>query len=188
MFDYEGSRGEFLKILAEMGEEPAFIARGNAPQKALDALFKSCATHRAEQLKWPQRHFMTLRRRTAGNWASLSSYLVRADEVALFATLERQLETDQQAQSWTFFTSDKRALRQFIEAAERFNQNWSGFINGAGLKHVNELRENYNRFYPLEKACAFGNDRVNRDFQPLPYLDVSTLLKRFPLLLLPELR
>ena len=27
MFDYEGSRSEFLKLLAGFGEEPAFLAR-----------------------------------------------------------------------------------------------------------------------------------------------------------------
>ena len=30
MFDYEGSRSEFLKLLAECGEEPAFLARARA--------------------------------------------------------------------------------------------------------------------------------------------------------------
>src|SRR5687768_13668235 len=38
MFDYEGSRSEFLKLLAQFGEEPAFIARAKAPQLALESL------------------------------------------------------------------------------------------------------------------------------------------------------
>ena len=35
VFEFEGSRGEFLKILAEMGEEPAFVAR--APSDRVSA-------------------------------------------------------------------------------------------------------------------------------------------------------
>lgn len=188
MFDYEGTRGEFLKILAEMGEEPAFISRGNAPQIALDDLLNVCTAHRQEQLKWPRRHFTTLRRRVSGDWSRLKSYLADQKGVDLLLALEGQLASDERDYSWFFLTTDKRALRQFYESAERFNKHWSAFITGAGLDHVNELRENYNRFYPMEKACAFGNDSVNKGFQPLPPLDASMLFERFPLLTLPELR
>jgi len=56
MFDCEGSRGEFLKILAEFGEEPAFIARGLAPQIALDEFVRSCRSQLAKMFEWPKRH------------------------------------------------------------------------------------------------------------------------------------
>lgn len=188
MFDYEGSRSEFLKILAEMGEEPAFIQRGIAPHVALEALLKSCEIRREEQLKWPRRHFTNLRRRISGDWLRLQRYLVRPTEIELFTTLDHQLALVECTNMLSFFTTDKRELRQFIESAIRFNESWSAFVDGDGLDHVNELRENYNRFYPMEKACAFGNDQVNEGFQPLPRLDASLLLERFPLLVLPALR
>jgi len=186
MFDYEGSRSEFLKILAEMGEEPAFINRGKAPQLALDALLKSCSVHREQLLEWPRRHFATLSLRTAGEWPRLRRYLTEKDDVRLFAVLECQLAPTGNAAP-SLLASDQALLRQFAESAARFNQNWLRFVEGSGLDHVNELREDYNRYYPMEKACAFGTDRVNEGFKSLPQLDSAFLLERFPLLLLPEL-
>ena len=188
MFDYEGSRGEFLRILAEIGEEPAFINRGIAPQRALDALLERCAIHRDEQLEWPRRHFSALRRRIAADWSRLQRILTHENEIDLFVTLEQQLKLDERTNTLSFFTNDRRAVQQFIESGIRFNNSWSAFVSGDGLEHVNEMRENYNRFYPMEKACAFGNDGVNEGFQPLPQLDASFLLERFPLLVLPKLR
>jgi hypothetical protein len=186
MFDYEGSRSEFLKILAETGEEPAFINRGRAPQFALDALLKSCSVHREERLEWPRRHFATLYLRTAGEWSRLQRYLAAKDDVNLFAVLECQLAPIGNAAP-SILASDRALLRQFIESAARFNQDWLSFVDGSGLEHVNELREDYNRYYPMEKACAFGRDTVNEGFNSLPLLDSAFLLERFPLLLLPEL-
>ena len=191
MFDYEGSRGEFLKILAEMGEEPAFVKRGIAPQAALDALLKRCAIHRDKQLEWPRRHFASLHRKIAGDWSRLKQFLAQQSETELFAMLEHQLNVDAvdgYTNTLSFFTSERRALKEFIVSGVRFNNLWSEFVSGDGLAYVNEMRENYNRFYPMEKACAFGNDRVNDGFQPLAQLEASFLLERFPLLLLPKLR
>ena len=186
MFDYEGSRSEFLKILAEMGEEPAFINRARAPQIALDGLLKSCSVHRDERLEWTRRHFAALCLRTAGEWSRLQRYLATKDDVNLFAALECQLAPIGNAAP-SVLASDQALLRQFIESAARFNQGWLNFVEGSVLDHVNELRENYNRYYPMEKACAFGRDTANEDFKSLPLLGPTFLLKRFPLLLLPEL-
>ncbi len=187
MFDYEGSRSEFLKVLAELGEELAFIGRGNAPQIALDALLQNCAVYREEQLKWPRRHFATLQQRILCDWSRIKPYLVSQEEIGLFPVLQSQIAPSERTQTFSFLTTNRRVLRQFCESAERFNRVWSAFVTGAGLDHVNELRENYNRYYPMEKACAFGNDSVNEGFEPLPLLESSMLLERFPLLKLPEL-
>lgn len=186
MFDYEGSRSEFLRILAEMGEEPAFINRGRAPQVALDALLKSCLIHHSERLEWPRHHFSSLRLRTAGEWSRLQRYLAEKDDASVFAELERQLAPIGKAAP-SALSSDLALLRQFVESAARFNENWLTFVEGSGLDHVNQLREDYNRYYPMEKACAFGRDTVNEGFKRLPLLDSAFLLERFPLLLLPEL-
>lgn len=186
MFDYEGSRSEFLKILAEMGEEPAFVNRGRAPQFALDALLKSCSVHREERLEWPRRHFATLCLRTAGDWSRLRHHLAKEDDVNLFAVLECQLAPIGKVAP-SMLASERVLLRQFIESAARFNKDWLSFVEGSGLDHVNELREDYNRFYPMEKACAFRRDTVNEGFKSLPLLNSAFLLERFPLLLAPGL-
>jgi hypothetical protein len=83
--------------------------------------------------------------------------------------------------------SDKAALHRFLESAERFNRHWREFIERVDLEGVNKLRRDYNQFYVLEKACAFGNERVTAGFEPLEMIDGAYLYERFPLLTLPSL-
>ena len=83
MSDYEGSRSEFLKLLAEMGEEPAFIARPLAPGDALEALLQACEAKRNELLKWPKFHLAALAQRVRGDWSRLGSLLAGPEDVAL---------------------------------------------------------------------------------------------------------
>ena len=56
------------------------------------------------------------------------------------------------------------------------------------LEEVNRQRHEYNEYYPVEKACAFGSDAMVADFEPLPMLDRVMLESKFPLLELPTLR
>ena len=86
-----------------------------------------------------------------------------------------------------WLASDRAALRQFLESAERFNRNWQAYIDGLDLEPVNKPRRDFNQFYVLEKSCAFGSDRVTEGFEPLPMIDSAYLYERFPLLSLPSL-
>ena len=79
MFDYEGSRSEFLKLLAECGEEPAFLARARRLQIALDAMLRACETKRDEMLKWPKFHLSMLARQIRNDWSRLESILRRRE-------------------------------------------------------------------------------------------------------------
>ncbi len=187
MFDYEGSRSEFLKILAEMGEEPAFIARARAPQIALEGLLDRCTQKRDEMLKWPRLHFTVLFHRIAGDWTRLDPYVVGNNTESLFTSLATQLKISDAAKP-VILATDRGVLRDFVESGGRFNRAWRRFLDDVGLADVNRLREEYNQFYPMEKACAFGTDAINNGFTTLPALEVEFLLNRFPLLSLPVLR
>lgn len=184
MFEYEGSRNEFLKILAEMGEEPAFIGRARSAQVALDSLLARCDTERTELLLWPRRYFTILRQRTAGDWSRLASHVATSECLSTFNSLSAQLPLVEQVES-RLFLRDRTALRQFLESATRFNNAWSRFLDATALNDVNRRRDEYNRYYPLEKACAFANEGLDASFVPLPMLDRSFLESRFPLLNLP---
>ncbi len=186
MFDYEGSRGEFLKILAEMGEEPAFIARARAPEVALDSLLKRCESRRAELLLWPRRHFSTLRQRVGDDWTRLTSLVIDQDSLAIFAVLTAELpKLDEGRSSW--LARDRKLLSLFLDSAFRFNTAWIQFLDDSGLDEVNRLRDDYNRYYMMEKACAFGSAMTAGEFTPLESLSRDFLFSRFPLLALPTL-
>jgi hypothetical protein len=185
MFDYEGSRGEFLKLLAECGEEPAFIARARAPQVALDALLNDCKLKYEEMLKWPAFHLSVLAHRVGKDWSRLGRLLANPESVSLLATLHANLPSNLSAQA-NWLTSDRSALRRFLESAERFNRNWLAHLEGLDLVSVNKPRHDFNQFYALEMACAFGNERVTKGIEPLGLIDSEYLQHRFPLLKLPR--
>ena len=187
MMDYEGSRAEFLKLLVEMGEEPAFIGRAMAPRHALERLLESCEMQREEMLKWPRYHFSILHHRISGNWARLQTYLNCKDAKALFDDLARQIAVMNAARS-PLIATERTLLRRFVDSGRRFNDAWRRYLAGTGLDTVNQLRDEYNRFYPLEKACAFGIEIPGGTFEPLPMLGHDYLAERFPLLSLPDLR
>jgi hypothetical protein len=186
MFDYEGSRSEFLKLLAECGEEPAFIARARAPQIALDSLLQACQAKRDEMLEWPKSHLSVLARQIGRDWSRLGCLLAVPESIKLLETLHTSMPTSKVVQT-SWLLSDRVALGRFLESAERFNRNWQAYLDGLDLEPVNKPRREYNEFYVLEKACAFGNERVTEGFEPLETIEREYFIQRFPLLTLPTL-
>ena len=184
MFDFEGSRGEFLKLLAEMGENPAFIQRARAQENALNALLERCTASRAQLLEWPRRHYTILRKRIGDDWDRVSSITSHANAGPILAALSTALPVIDHARP-SILSTDRSLLRNFLDSAQRFNRAWNHFLDHAGLDEINRLRDDYNRFYPMEKSCAFGTESVNAKFEPLPPLSRSYLETRFPLLNIP---
>ena len=185
MFEYEGSRSEFLKLLAEFGEEPAFIARARAPQIALDALLHACDAKRDEMLEWPKFHLSMLAHQIGRDWSRLGSLLAVPESVTMLEALHTNLPTKKPVQT-NWLASDEAALRCFLESAERFNRNWRAYLDGLDLEPANKPRRDFNQFFVLEKACAFGSERIAEGFEPLAMIDHAYLYQRYPLLTLPR--
>jgi hypothetical protein len=97
MYDYEGSRSEFLKLLAECGEEPAFIARAQAPLSALEALLGACEAKRQELLEWPSLHLATLAHQIRNDWSRLRLWLAVPEAVNILEKLHTDLPSSQPA-------------------------------------------------------------------------------------------
>ena len=187
MFDDEGSRSEFLKLLAEFGEEPAFVARARAPQIALEGLLHACEAKREEMLKWPKFYLSMLAGQVRQDWSRLGSLFCEPKSVTILAALHASMPTNLPVPT-NWLVSERAALGQFLESAERFNRNWAAFIDGIDLEPINKPRRDFNQFYVLEKACAFGSERVTEGFEPLGMIDSAYLYARFPLLMLPSSR
>jgi len=166
MFDCEGSRGEFLKILAEFGEEPAFIARGLAPQIALDEFVRSCRSQLAKMLEWPKRHLADSYSRIGGDWIKLERDLASRNEISKFNLLHDELASDRPTCS-SIFQTNGSALRQFVASAHKSNKTWAAFLDSVSLDTVNKPRLEYNAFYLVEKGCAFDRVMNENDFVPL---------------------
>jgi hypothetical protein len=187
MFNFEGSRQEFLTILAELGEEPAFVTRAKATEQGLERLLSACGQKYAELQEWPRRHFTGLRNRVRGDWGDLCELIVDDDASSIFDNLSSALPELAPWDSPLFATS-RSLLKAFLESADRFNRKWELFLNDVDLETVNRVRDEYNRYYPIERAAALGTERVNIGFRELPMLKRSFLAERFPLLQLPTMR
>ncbi|QDV25597.1 hypothetical protein Q31a_39230 [Aureliella helgolandensis] len=186
MFEYEGSRSEFLKILAEFGEEPAFISRGLAPQTAWEQFVSSCRTQREEFLKWPKRHYAVLASQIAGDWKKLERNVASPEDVEKLMNLHEELSSNCTV-PFDFFRTTGSALRQFLRSGHQFNRNWTGFVHSVSLDCVNNPRRDYNQFYEVEKGCAFGRVTPEADFVALPMVNRNELWEKFPCLDLPKL-
>jgi hypothetical protein len=185
MFEYEGSRSEFLKLLAKLGEEPAFLVRARAPQTALDALLHACEAKRDEMLKWPKFHLSKLAHRIHNDWSRLSALFAVPESAAMLEALHASMRISTPVQT-NWHVSDSAVLRRFLESAERFNRHWRAYIDGLDLEPVNKPRRDFNQFYVLEKECAFESERITEGFEPLGMIDSGYLYERFPLLILPS--
>jgi hypothetical protein len=175
-------RALFQQVIAQHGG-PAFMRRAQRAEGALMALRDRLAGIRGERLD-----MVTLRLGVAvaraGSWQRLEGLLDAESIVAL-----RQLHADLQPQLRTPVApaaSDaqlRAALADLEQSIERFNRRWLAVVRAADLSDVNQRRDEYNRWYVLEKECAVGSVRVARQgFQPLPPITVDDLLAWFPLL------
>jgi hypothetical protein len=189
--DFEGSRGEFLKLLAEQGEEPSFLRRAKAVEDAWTAVLKRCQSLRDDMLRWPRMHLGNLARQVGNNWSRLAEYLADATQAAAFAALydewKPQLPTViKSASPWATIQT---SLRGFVDSVRKFNAAWDAHLQSVDLTEVNQLRSDYNKYYPTEKAAAFDSEDIGRlGFTPLEMAAADDLRAHFPPLQLPALR
>jgi hypothetical protein len=188
--DYEGSRGEFLKMLLEQGEEPSFLRRAREVHDAWEELLKRCLSHRDEALRLPRMHLGNLSRQVNGDWSRLATFLADESQVSVFANLYAQWKPSlpdaiKSSSPWSTLRS---SLIGFADSVDRFNRMWNKFLQNVDLKEINRLRIDFNKYYPIEKAAAFDSEAIERlGFEPLDLATIEHLHAKFPPLELPAL-
>ncbi|MEM9588726.1 MAG: hypothetical protein AAGA03_15700 [Planctomycetota bacterium] len=185
MIDYEGSRGEFLKLLAELGEEPAFVQRARSTQAAWERLLLSCEVKYEALLQWPRKRMSAMVAQLGTDWTGIGKMLRNPQVAGQLRELHLLWSASLPAyheRSWT----GRGVLMQFRDSAQRFNRSWEHFLNDVDLDSVNRRRREYNQYYPIEKACAMGSERTVGTFVPMSEVTCDDLRVRFPLLPLPQ--
>jgi hypothetical protein len=77
----------------------------------------------------------------------------------------------------------RSAARELGDSVARFNRRWSELVEGVDLQPINARRDEFNRYYLLEKECAVGSFRIARQgYQPLPPFTIADVFAHFPLL------
>lgn len=176
----------FRQVLIGHGG-PAFLRRAANVNGAYDHLLDNCRRHRDESLSMVRLRLATLLA-LAGNWDSLGSHIPEQDTLESLKQLHAQLNPQlrcpvQPTQSPKALA---RALADLVESMEAFNRRWLDFLRSMDLSAINKLRDDYNRYYVLEKECAVRVASVARKgFRPLEPLNSEHLLALLPILPVP---
>ncbi|WP_145389507.1 hypothetical protein [Stieleria neptunia] len=190
--DNEGSREEFLRMLADQGEEPAFVTRGRRLDAAREQLRWACQTHRQTLLRGPSLHLRKIAAMIHGDWSKLAPYLASPSQWRLVASFHENWNRHAPppwANQGLWAQRLDRPLRQLRDSIDRFNRAWQGHLDGFDLEPINQTIADFNQYYVLEKACAFGREDIaRRGFEPIPPVTRQSLLDEFPLVELPALR
>ena len=187
--DYEGSRGEMLKILADNDMPPAFIERARRTEAANDQVIQLAKKERYELLDMSRLRLGVLAEMIRQDWSLLKEF-IEDDSIeylrALHSDWKPQLRVEVSASNQA--RRLKKAITELIESFSAFNRKWKTYVElEANYFEVNELREGYNKFYVVEKAAAFDSERLARDgFVELAPFTADELLQTLPYLKLPK--
>ncbi len=180
----DGTRLDLMRLLVELGEEPAFVKRSQEARQVVEQLYMKCARDRERMLEVPRIHLGELGIALRGDWSRLSSYLKSGADYQTFAGLHEEWKPEKIESGISWFRTIRGSLKAFIISLEHFNREWETYLRQIDLESVNEVLSDYNRYYPIEMSCAFDNqDVVRLAFQPLKMLTRDKLLEDFPLLL-----
>jgi hypothetical protein len=187
-FTSEPEGHEFQQILASF-DAPAFVRRARGVQEALGHLLARCRAQRDEWLKMT-RLLLGRLHALAGDWSALRPLLADDEQLGVLEALRVSLAPKLRVPPppTTSARLLRGTLRQLVRSLERFNARWQPYLEKVDCGTINALREGYNRYYVLEKACALRSDRLARiGFVPMEPLSVAELAGHLPLLPVPKL-
>jgi len=173
-----GGDERLFKQFAARYDVPAYVRRARRVQEAFDDLVARCRKQREEWLLMPRVYAKTV----------LGLFGTGADELReLGSMLEISCEAG------VIMPVSKRRTRQAIrdltESITRFDRRWQRYLHELNLDPINQLRDDYNRYYVLEKECALRSARLARiGFQLLRPVTADELLSLMPLLPCPQAR
>jgi hypothetical protein len=179
----EGDR--FFDEVVSHYDLPAYARRGRRVQGALDDLVEQCRLQRAKWLEMPALRVGQLVA-LAGNLDRVLPLLADARQLDVVRELQAELRPRLRlpVEPATSERQLRRALRDLCDCLERFNRRWLDHLAKIDLTLVNELREDYNRYYLLEKECALRSPvlaRVGfRQLEPLTLDDLQALVPVLP--------
>jgi hypothetical protein len=178
----------FQYVMALHGA-PAFLRRAHQVQMAWDALLEQCRRQR-EQWLGSVRSRLAVLHALAGEWTDLQRVLANPADADLLAALQRDLQPQlrQPCARMASAQALRTALAELVESLQLFNERWHHHLAKLDLSEINRLREDYNRFYVLEKECAVRSPVIARQgFQRLAPATREDVAASFPALAVPEI-
>jgi hypothetical protein len=172
-----------VKDLLGLFDVPAFARRGQDLEFAVRRLHDRCRAARESMLD--------MVRMRLGQWST--AVTGPAAWKLVFARSIEPLWTLSGAKPPHWANQAAPIRRQKLIAGHlqssvlRFNRRWTQYLGRLNLDPTNQLIDQYNRYYVLEKECAMGSPRLAlRHFSPVPLLTTESLLHDHPCLPVPE--
>lgn len=195
----DGTRREFLELAAQY-DTPAFIRRANRTAEAAEEVFHKAEKQRFELLELARTRLAMLGAMVNHEWERLEPILQTATPepgqtqttvpqwlARLHADWAPELRGSIESTEST--SKLRRAVKDLASSFTRFNQRWQRYCNEFNFDHVNQIRQDYNNYYVVEKACAFDSERIGQQgFVELDPMTANDLLERHPILYVPQLR
>jgi hypothetical protein len=179
-FGSDDSR-ELREIMAQF-DAPAYVRRARQVEGSYEELLERCRRQRLEWLAMVRTRLGQLAA-LSNEWEALRPTLCGEEELFSLRRLHDDLRPDLRVAPTP--TSSPRALRRAAVVLQssiwRFNQRWASFLAELDLAPINKQRDDYNRYYVLEKECALRSPRLAREgFRQLQPLTMDALAALFP--------
>lgn len=163
---------------------PAFARRGQDLEHALARLDESWRGERLRMLEMVHMRLRQWERHAGGPQAWVGVF-----QEPLDALYQSSLAP---SPAWSPRPGSPRArralARDLIASVDRFNERWRQRLEALNLDVINDLVDQYNRYYLLEKECVMGSPRLAaRLFQPVEHVAREPFIQKHPLLPRPEL-
>lgn len=161
---------------------PAYVKRGLAVEEAWQVLGNKI---RACRQAWsePLGRLCSQLRHQSGDLAKFRPWLAGEEDLTRLLELDRNLAFTLKYPPapvlwlWTL----QGNLRRLRHLTVDFNQAWSSYLDTVDLGPVNRAREQYNRWYLLEKECAMRSTRLAvGSYRPFPLATREDLVRAFP--------
>jgi hypothetical protein len=173
-----------IKELLGLFDSPAFARRGLDMEYALSRIDGRCSHQRYEMLEMVRLRLKQWARVAARREDWAVAFAGPIDDLWELSCAEPPVWAAQPAS----LRQQQAVARDLISSVLRFNHRWRQFLDGLNLEPANQVIDQYNAYYVLEKECVMGSARLAaRYFAPVPRLSVGALLEAHPLLPVPEL-
>jgi len=179
---------DMARYLLGRYDVPAYVRRARRVEDALEDALRRCQCQRDEWLEMVRLRLGMLRA-ILGKWENLRPLLADDAQVEMLRALEAELRPELRAPVAT--TRSKRvwraALADLVESLEHFNCRWREYLQQFDLTPLNKQRQDYNRYYLVEKECAVRSARLARHgYRPLQTMTNAELEAAIPPLPVPR--
>ena len=185
---HEGSRRQFLELASQV-DTPAFVRRALSVENSEKSLIASCMAARESMLEFCRMRLGVVGALVDQRWILLNSHIGERMAQRL-GELHDQWQPQLRV---VVHPSDdprklRRALKELIVSFESFNRKWDKYLDTVSLNDINATREQYNKYYVVEKTAAFLSDAIGSEgFEELKPFGYDELRRRIPKLEVPRL-